>query len=331
MSRAMRIALSVLLVAAAIAPAAGCSGSPAKGDVTVAVAPFESNGLVFVAQERGMFSDRGLAITFVDRDTGVAALDAVVAGEADIAVGTAEFPLVAKAFQGVPVKAIATIDRPEFIYLIGRKDRGIMTADDLAGKRIGTTAGSIAQFYLGRFLELNNIPANKITFVDLRKPQQWRQAISNGTVDAVVLAQPEASIVRDGLAKNATFLSVQASQPAYTLAISTNEWLAANPQLAEAFLSALADAEAYAASHPDEATAIIQKRLGLDPSYIGFLETQNTFALSLDQSMILAMEDEARWMMRSGLVTATVMPALGAYVDADPLAAVNHDAVNILP
>ncbi len=295
----------------------------------MASAPFESLGLVYVAQDQGLFAANDLRVRFREFDTGAEALEAVVNGDADIAVGTAEFPLVGKAFQDVPISAIATIDRPEIIYLIGRKDRGINTPSDLKGKRIGTATGTIAQFYLGRFLELNGMTAEDIVFVNLRTPEEWRAAIANGDVDAVVLAQPEASTVRDSLGANATFLSVQAGQPAFTLAIARNEWIAENAGLEQKFLTALAASEEFVARNPAEAKSIIQDRLDLDPAYMQVAWAQNSFALSLEQSLIVAMEDEARWMIRSKLTTETQIPDMGRYVDVAGLSEVKPGAVSI--
>jgi len=327
----MKRILHMVAVLAALAVVSGCTPSPKKMDsITVAYAPFESVSLVYVAQAQNMFADNGLRVTYRKYDTGVGALEGVQKGEADIAVGTAEYPLVGRAFQEVPVSAIASIDRPDFIYLIGRKDRGVEKPSDLKGKRIGTVAGSIAQFYLGRFLELNDMTAEDITFVDVKTPDEWRAAIANGDVDAVVLAQPEASLVKARLGSNATFFSVQGSQPAYSLAIATNEWISGNPAAVRKFLSALADAEEFVAGNPAETRAIIQKRLGLDSDYMDLVETQNTFALSLDQSLIIAMEDEARWMINNRITPKKEVPDFSDYVHTAGLKKVKPDAVNII-
>ena len=325
-----RMLLAIALVASLVM-VSGCSRYREEtNSVTIAVAPFESVGLVYVAQDQNLFAKRGLQVTYRSYDTGAAALDGVIAGEADLAVGTTEYPLVRKAFQGVPVSAIACIDRPDFTYLIGRKDRGIVKPSDLAGKRIGTVAASIAQFYLGRFLELNKVDVGGITFVDLRTPEEWRRAIANGDVDAVVLAQPEANFVKNGLGSNAAFFSVQTGQPSYTLAVSSNDWIAQNPKAVKQFLAALADAQKSAEKDPAGLREVIQERLKLDSDYMDTVETQNTFALSLDQSLITAMEDEARWMIRSRVTTETQVPDFSDYVHTDGLMQLKPEAVNII-
>jgi len=327
----MKRILLILVLVTLPTLAFGCA-SPAQEteSVTVAYAPFESLGLVYVAEDRDMFSENGLDVTYREYDTGVGALDGVLDGEADIAVGTAEYPLVEKAFQGAQISAFACIDRPDFIYLVGRKDHGIDGPSDLVGKRVGTVAGSIAQFYLGRFLELNGMTADDIDFVDLRTPEEWRQAIVDGRVDAVVLAQPEASTVQGRLGGNAAFFSVQESQPVYTLAIATNEWIDENPDSVTRFLTSLAEAEEFVAENPDEAMRVIREKLDLDSEYMDVVRVQNSFTLSLDQSLIIAMEDEARWMIRSQLTSMTAVPDFSDYVYTDSLEQLKPDAVNII-
>jgi len=56
---------------------------------------------------------------------------------------------------------------------------------------------------------------------------------------------------------------------------------------------------------------------------------QNQFSLSLDQSLILAMEDEARWMISNSLTTEKTVPNFLDYIYPDGLSAVKPGAVRI--
>ena len=44
---------------------------------------------------------------------------------------------------------------------------------------------------------------------------------------------------------------------------------------------------------------------------------QNRFSLTLDQSLVLAMEDEARWMIANNLTNATAVPDFRQYIYTD--------------
>jgi len=144
-----------------------------------------------------------------------------------------EFPLVGSAFRKDRIRATGTIAKSEFIYIVGRKDRGIETVADLKGKRVGTTLRTIAEFYLGRFLELHGMNQQGMTLVDLKTPAEWVNAIVAGDVDAVATAQPYANAVKDRLGANAVVWSAQSGQPLYALAIATDAWIANNPDCSE--------------------------------------------------------------------------------------------------
>ena len=57
---------------------------------------------------------------------------------------------------------------------------------------------------------------------------------------------------------------------------------------------------------------------------------QNQFSLTLDQSLVLAMEDEARWMIANNLTNATAVPDFRQYIYTDGLESVRPGSVNII-
>lgn len=297
--------------------------------ITVAYSPFESTALFWVAEDRHFFSENGLCVTLRRYDSGAASLDGVVNGEAEIAVGVSEYQLVRKAFQNAGVRTIGNINKGEFVYLVGRKDRGIETVQDLRGKRVGTAVGTIAEFHLVRYLNLHGMTLRDITLVDLVTPAEWVNATADGDVDAISIAQPYANAVRDRLGPNAVMWPLQSSQPLFALVIATDEWIETHPELAKRFLVSLAGAEDYVTTHPAESKAIVQQRLDLDPGYMDTVWQQNRFSLSLDQSLVAAMEDEARWMIANNLTNATAIPDFGTYVDTTALGQVRPESVRV--
>jgi NitT/TauT family transport system substrate-binding protein len=250
--------------------------------------------------------------------------------EADIAFGITEFPMVRSVFGESEARIIGTAAKIEQQYLVGRKDRGIEKVSDLKGKRIGTTFGTIAQFYLGRFLELNGLNMQDVTAVDLKTPAEWENSVADGLVDAIVTAQPYADLAIKHLGSNAIVWPAQSGQQIFGLIVSSKKWIAKNPEQIRRFLKSIAQAEEYAISHPSEAKAIMQKRLGVDTSFVESAWLRDQFTLSLDQSLIVAMEDEARWMIKNNLVTEKEVPFFNDYIYEDSLKAIKPEAVNII-
>jgi ABC-type nitrate/sulfonate/bicarbonate transport system substrate-binding protein len=298
--------------------------------ITVTYAPFESISLFWIAENQQFFIQNGLEITSHKHDTGAIALNEVLNGEADIAIGANEFPLVIRALNQEKIRTIGSISKSDFIYLVGRADRGIENASDLKGKTIGTTFGTIAHFFLGRFLDLNNINYNDVALVDLKTPAEWVNAVVNGSVDAVATAQPYADLAKEGLGDNAVVWSVQSNQPMYTQAISTVEWITEHANLAQRFLKSLVQAEVFAINFPSEAKAIVRKQMNFTDAYTETVWNRNQFSLSLDQSLVLAMEGEARWLIDNHLTNQTAVPDFVNCIYFDGLDSVKPESVNVI-
>jgi NitT/TauT family transport system substrate-binding protein len=69
---------------------------------------------------------------------------------------------------------------------------------------------------------------------------------------------------------------------------------------------------------------------GLIPVMMDTVWPQNRFGLSLDQSLVLAMEDEARWTIANNMTNATAMPDFGKYIYTESLAKVRPGSINII-
>lgn len=328
---AFLVAIAVIILATC-----GCLQLPSGNgtdrpleEITVAYSPFESGALFWIAEDQGYFRQNGLNLTLKKYDSGAASLNGLVNGESDMTVGVTEYPLVWKAFEGARVRAIGTMDKGDFIYIVARKDR-IDNVSDLKGKKIGTTYGTVAEFHLGRFLTLHGRGIQDVNLVDVRTPEGWVNEVAEGNIDAMATAQPYAREARDRLGDNAHFWPAQSNQPLFALIISTNEWIEKHPDKVEGFLQALIKAEEYAINNPEEARQIVMHRLDLDLDYMDMVWEQNQFAVTLDQSLILAMEDEARWMIANNLTNSTEIPDFRNYVYVEGLRAVKPGAVNII-
>jgi ABC-type nitrate/sulfonate/bicarbonate transport system substrate-binding protein len=328
-------ALAFVVLAAMVSGLATCqSGAPKDyagpvNSVVIALPRLESSALFWVAEDQDLFAKNGLHVTFHEPDTGVASLTQLSKGEVDIA-GTAEFPVVSMAFRGERIRTIACIDKADYIFLEGRKDREIETVSDLKGKRVGAIPGTIHAFYLGRFLDLNGMNMGNISLVDVQTSEDSVSAILDGRIDAVVVGEPFASSVRDSLGENAVTWRVQSHQSLYALIVSTEEWIETHHEPISRLLRSLAQAEAYAIANPAQARAIIENRLRPDASYMNILWSQNQYGLSLDESLILAMEDEARWMITNHLTTEKQAPNFLDYIYVDGLQTVKPEAVNVI-
>jgi len=284
---------------------------------------------LFVAENQDFFGQNGLNVTFKMYDVGLNAASGLVNGEVDMASPVAEYVMVGKIFDNKKIQAIASIDKVDYAFVIGRKDRGIAKVSDLKGKKIGVVRGTILEFQLGRFLELHGVNPADVTLVHCTLPES-ASAIVNGDVDAVMSIPPFTTSIQKQLDANAALWTAQNIQPFYSLVLADQEWVRQHPKLVERFLMAMKQAEEFIIDHPDQAEDILRRKLNFSDEEIARVWSQNQYSLLLDQSLILAMEDEARWMIENDLTGEKTIPNFLDYLYLDGLQVVKPEAVNII-
>jgi ABC-type nitrate/sulfonate/bicarbonate transport system substrate-binding protein len=327
--------IGILLVfgVAIIFGAGYLQGSPQKysgppESITIGVIPSEYSTLIWIAEDQHFFSDNGLNVTLKEYSTGASSLNALSTHIVNFSLSS-EYAVITQILQGADIRPIVAIDKAENEYLIGRKDKGISNISDLKGKKIGVLRKGAAEFYLGRYLNLHGINLDEVTLVN----EQFAQSVismNNGTIDATLLPEPHAFIIQNNLGDNAIVWPAQSGQLLFMTISSTPDTINKNPELITRLLRSLYQAEQFALANPNEAKAIVQKKMKYDPAYMEKIWPEHRFTLSLDQSLILAMEDETRWMMKNNLTDKTVMPNYLDYLYTDSLRTVNPASVNII-
>jgi NitT/TauT family transport system substrate-binding protein len=132
------------------------------------------------------------------------------------------------------------------------------------------------------------------------------------------------------MGKKVITMPLQGGQYAYWNLVSTYGWINNQPHMLQRLIKSLVQAESYLASHQSEAKAIVRKRMNFDDAYLEIIWQRYQFSLSLDQSFITAMEDEARWIIANKLTNEKKIPDFLNYIYIDGLKAVKPEAVNII-
>jgi NitT/TauT family transport system substrate-binding protein len=327
-----RIFIISLALLALLPPwlAASCSPGAYSGPVTsviIGTTSNEVNSLILVAQDRGYFADNGIEITHKIYTSGVAAIDGIFNGEVNMATGS-EFAFAGDVLDGEHIRTIAVIDRSSVNYLVARLDRGIKSIADLKGKKIGVPMGSRPEFALNRFLVLRGIEPSEVTLVNV-PVNKSPDALVNGEVDAVATWQPYINQIKERMGDVLLVLPTQEGQPSYTLIMCNADWVAGNPETIRRFLKSLVQSESYINDFPQEAKAFIRDKMNYDEVYMESIWPENIFSLSLEQSLLLAIEDQTRWMISNNMTAEKTVPNFLDYIYTDGLKAVKPGAVGI--
>lgn len=296
--------------------------------ITIGSLPYDYSALIFIADNQGFFAENGLNATMRTYASSLDSVTEIENGDADISL-LPEYSIVTEAFKKSNLTVIGNIDKYQSVYLLGRKDHGIKNISDLKGKKIGATRGTIGEFYLGRFLDLHGINRQELILVDMRPPQ-YVDNLANGSVDAVVAVYKYFDQSKERLGGNFMAWPIQSSQKGYMLLTCRNDWAASHPETIKRVLKSISQAEEYAISHPAQAKAIVQKQMNYTDANIATIWPDHQFSLSLDQSLVFAMEDEGRWMIANNLTTEKAIPDFRKYIYTRGLEGVRPELVNII-
>ena len=294
--------------------------------ITIGEFPYETAALIYIAEDEGFFSRNGLNVTLKDYDSTSAAIDGLLNNEVDIS-GSPEFTVVGDVFDKENIRIIGCIDKFQTTYIIGRRDKGIEGVSDLKGKKIGVHRGGIGEFYLGRFLDLHGISLKDVTITDM-PPSQWVQAITNGSVDALI-GGAYIDQIQERLDGKIVLWPAQSSQSGYWVISCRSDWAASHPGQINKLLRSLDQAEEYTTNHPEGAMAIVQRKMNYTERYMSTAWPNHQFSLTLDQSLLIAMNDEGRWMINNYLTRERTMPDFRDCIYAKGLEQVKPESVNI--
>ena len=113
------------------------------------------------------------------------------------------------------------------------------------------------------------------------------------------------------------------------LAVTNTSWVANHSDTTIRFLRALDQAENFVIHYPDVSKMALSNDLNYSTNYTEKIWANHQFTLSLEQSLILRMEDQSRWMIRNNL-TSSPVPNFLNYIYIDWLESVNPGSVNII-
>ena len=283
---------------------------------------------ILLAKERGWFSEAGVEVTLIERASGKEGLAELTDGVADYATA-ADTPIMFSLLKSMPFKVIATISlSTDTLTIVARRDRGIQSSLDLQGKRIGFAMGTSSQYFLDTFLEFRAIKADAIICIPL-KPIELVQALIDGKVDAISAWTPFNHEALEALGDKGQELRVgNIFRWSWNL-VARNESIARNVTT-QRLLTALVRASQALKNDPQTCARDLAPILALSPEQILQTWDHTLFDVTLDQSLVLSLELQARWAMSTGLTEQKEVPNFLPAISSQALRAVDSSAVTLI-
>jgi len=304
------------------------SAGPAE-KVTIAYSATTDAVLAAVAQTRGYYREEGLEALPHKHPYGKPALMEVLEGKADFAT-VAETPVMLAIMKGEKISIIATIQTSsKNNAIIARKDRGILTLKDLKDRKIAVTSGTTSDFFLDVMLATHGISRKDEKIINV-KAEEIPAALENGEVEAASAFTPYINYAQKKLGDRGIMFYDEDIYTSTFNVVATQEFIRNNPGKVKKLLRALIKAEDFVKQNQETAQKIVADFSGMDIALVRDIWANTSFRVSLDQSLLLALEDESRWAIEGGLTRETKVPNYLDFIYLDGLASIKPKAVKIL-
>ncbi len=297
-------------------------------DITIGTGKNAASTLLIVAKDKGYFAQHGLNVTFSQPPSASAVMQDLLNRKNDF-VFVNEYEISDPNLYNKNVRVIGTLSESDVNFIVARKDRGIVQVQELKGKKIGVTKGSIREYFLDRFFVLNGLPLSNVTVINLQLAPLVNATV-NGDIDASFSSEPYVYQMRQQMGENAVVWPVSLGQHAHFSLVCNEITLREHPEIVEAVLASVLEAETYVNSHPEEAKKVVQTLTNFDDQYMDQDWQNHRFAVTLSQSLITSMKDETRWRIRRNMTNATDIPDFSKYIAADTLYKLKPSAVTLI-
>ena len=285
---------------------------------------------VWIAENKGFFKKNKVNLTIEEYDSGRNALEAMLK-DSSINISTvAQTPVVFNSFKKEPYVIFATMAYSlDDIKVLARKDHQINKAEDLKGKRIGATKRSTGHYFLEGFLIHYGYNLDDVELRDINASQLGKK-LEEGEVSAITSWEPHISKAENALGKENLSLMISPTPFRKDFFFTSPKLFAENNSVAlEQFLKALVEAETFIKNNPQESQEIIAQRLKTDLQLIKKIWDTFTFEISLEQSIMHNLEDEAIWAEKLSDKRLEI-PNYFDFIDTKPLTKVKPHGVNLI-
>lgn len=280
------------------ASAVFASDYPEKLGITYVKAPLNVPSIV--AKYNQMFEKGypGVDLSFPEITEGPKQTAALAAGDIGIASCLGSTSAILAASEGLDLKIIGIYSRAPKAFMIMVKDPSIKSVKDLKGKKVAGPKGTILHQLLAAALVKEKMTINDVEFVQLDLSSS-ANALSNGNVDAALLAGPaayKALTLGSRILKNGEGL-IDA-----TIVIATTEkFINMYPKAVSAFMEVHRNTLRWIKNNPEKAKEMTQKETGLPMDAVNMMYPWYDFDSKIRKADVDGIIRTQTFMIENGL------------------------------
>lgn len=267
-------AIAALLLASACGDNGGDDAPAGDGEelteITVGVMPIVDTAAIWLGVDEGIFEEHGLDVNLEVAQGGAAIAPAVVSGDYDFGFSNVVSLFIA-ADRGLPLSmltpaAATTGDTSSDVgAVLAMPDSDISEPADLEGKSVAVnTLNNIGDVTISEVVSQDGGDPTDISFVEMGFPDM-PAALESDQVDAAWILEPFSTIAQQHGAEVVTYNFAETDPELLIAAFFANEqFIEQEPEVVEAFTTAMSESLDYAENNPEDARAILSTYTEID-------------------------------------------------------------------
>jgi ABC-type nitrate/sulfonate/bicarbonate transport system substrate-binding protein len=294
----------------------------------IAVLPMLVAGLARYAGAAGLMGQHGVSGRLIDHVDGPSALAALSRGDVEFATASDWATLVA-AIADSRLRVVTELASYALNLVVARRDRGVASLQDLAGKRLAYAFGTLNDVLAPDFLAQSGLADDPPILVDVGL-DDLGGALWRGEVDAALLWDVRALRAKAALGDRAICFPLRRNAMARFLLVTRADMLAERAEVVDGVTAAIVGAQNVLDRAPARYAEVVADGLDLPPSVReGAFETVLVGA-GLGQTLLSLLEKRLRFARARGLIAPGAAPDVRGFIDSASLRRVAPEFVTVL-
>lgn len=303
----------------------GCRDQPESfSDVRYGSSPIHVEIPVHYALENDLFEDEGITVNLELFPDGISALESLLKGESDI-VSAMTTPVALHTFQKKGFKVIAAIDHRKFHASIAkRKVLDHHPRTDWTNHTIGVTRHTSGEYFMYSYFALHEISWNSMNIVYAKGPELSRLFLSD-SIDIMFSWNPYVKGTQNQYPDSVVELGKSHLVPSSWMIVCDSVFLEVHRPAVIAFLKAIKNGLENAKLSKQAAIRSHRRILNQNNYSADDIQPEmiERLAISLDEELVLDLENQAQWLIDMNYVSYTTIPDFSRLICPDPLRSID--------
>lgn len=271
---------------------------PSKMGITYVKAPLNVPSIVEKELKTFELAFPNAKLSFPEITEGPKQTAALAANEIAFASCLGSTSAILAASEGLDLKVIGIYSRAPKAFMVVVKDDSLTDVKSLRGKKVGGPKGTILHQLLATALAKNNMTLKDVKFISMDIPSAM-SALSNGSIDAALLAGPAAFNALS--AGSRTLVNGEGLIDATIVIAATTDFMNKYPKAAGMFMHAHRGALKWIEENPELAKIMTEKETGLKPEGVETMYPWYDFDPTIRPSDIEELKKTQKFMLENGL------------------------------